>query len=449
MGTVQKLITLFIFIAFSLYARGQEYPLSYQDVDRTSYDLYEKGDWKQLIRFSKEAVNSGIDYYYLRIRTGIAYFQSKKYMQAALQFQKALEFNKNDFLAGEYLFGCYLQLNRSAEAYQVFDQLPASSREKLAHSLPKLCEVNLGAGIISSNQMEKFDTLDLDGPDNIYGETDVSQDGQYFAGGLKWGFKKGYDIFGSYSYIKIDKSKLARIGDSLSVDDQYPLVQHQVYFNGNIPLGKGYSLLPAFNMVLDRFKTVMPQLTEDSLSYLFPVQEFRYNTFIGYLSITKDFNIVQTSFFGAYSTLNNKEQIQAGFQVIYFPFGNLNLYLRSKLLEHINESKGELIFDQMVGCKLSQNWWAEVDAAFGRMRNYHESNAFVVYNIADEMKVKGSLKLIYNLGNRWFLTAEYLILLREGDYIYYDLEDDFSTTPIVKSVEFNNQIALISFKWKF
>lgn len=449
MGTVQKLLTLFLFIAFSLYTRGQEYPLSFQDVDRNSYNLYEKGDWKELIRFSKEALNSGIDYYYLRIRTGIAYFQTKRYMQAALHFQKALEFNNNDFLAGEYLYGCYLQLNRTTEALKIFNKLPPSSKEKLGHSLPEFCEANLEAGIISSNQMEKFDTLDLDGPDNLYGETDISQDGQYFSGGLKWGFMNGYDVFGSYSYIKIDKTKLARIGDSLSVDDQYPLLQHQFYVNGNIPLGKGYSLLPAFNTVLDRFETVMPELTADSLGYLFPVREFRYNTFIGYLSVNKDFNIVQTSFFGAYSTLNEKEQIQAGFQVTYFPFGNLNFYLCTKLLDHINESKGQLIFDQMVVFRLTKNWWGEVDAVFGRMRNYHESNAFVVYNIADEMKFKGSIKLIYTLGDRWMITGEFLYLLREADYFYYELEDDFTSTKVLQSCEFNNSIAVISFKWKF
>ncbi|MCK7534435.1 MAG: hypothetical protein MZV63_27155 [Marinilabiliales bacterium] len=41
-------------------------------------------------------------------------------------------------------------------------------------------------GMIEGNQMEKFDSLDLDGEDNIYGETDITQDGHYFNGGLAW-----------------------------------------------------------------------------------------------------------------------------------------------------------------------------------------------------------------------------------------------------------------------
>jgi len=449
MGTIQKSLILFLFMAISLYTSGQDDKLTNQDADRTSHELYEKGDWKELIRFSKEAARSGIDDYNLRIRTGTAYFQTKRYMQAAIQFQKALEFNNDDFIAREYLYNCYLQLNRSTEAYQIFDKLPAASQEKFVHSLPKLKEAKLGAGIITSNQIGIFDTLDLDGPENIYGETDISQDGHYFSGGLKWGFKNGYDIFGSYSYLKIDKRKLARIGDTLSLDNQYPLVQHQLYVNGNIPLGKGYSLLPALNMVLDRFETVMPEPGEDSLSYIFPSEKFRYNTFIGYLSLTKDFNIIQTSFFAAYSNLNEKEQIQAGFQVTYLPFGNLNLYLNSKLLDHINESKGQIIFDQMVGFRLAQNWWAELDAVFGKMRNYHECQAYVVYDIAEEMKFKGSLKLIYKLGNRWIVTGEYFLLLREGDYFYYAHEDGITADRVNKSVDFNSQLALISFRWKF
>ena len=449
MGTVQKSVIFLFLVVSVLNIKGQDTRLTFQEVDRQSYELYQKSDWKELIRFSKQAFSNGIDYYYLRFRAGVAYFETKRYMQAALQFEKALEFNEGDFVAGEYLYGCYIEVKRSRDAYDIFEKLPPSSREKLEHSLPKLKEVNLEAAMIVSNQMEKFDTIDLDGPDNIYGETDISQDGQYFSGGLKWGFKNGYSVFGSYGYIKIDKRKLAQIGDSLSLDDQYPLVQHQVYLNGNIPFGKGFSVLPAFNLVLDRFETVVPRLADDSISYLFPLKQFNYNTFIGYLSVTKDYHIIQTSFFAAYSNLNEEEQIQAGVQVIYFPFGNLNLYLCSKLLDHINNSKGQIIFDQMVGFRISANYWAEIDATFGRMNNYHEGNAYVVYNIADEMKFKAGGKLIYTVGDRWFLTAEYMYLLREGEFIYYKQGEGLNTFEASDTRDFYNQIALIGFKWKF
>ncbi|MCK7534434.1 MAG: hypothetical protein MZV63_27150 [Marinilabiliales bacterium] len=81
----------------------------------------------------------------------------------------------------------------------------------------------------------------------------------------------------------------------------------------------------------------------------------------------------------------------------------------------MNDEINHFIFNQMVGFRLSRNFWAEADAAFGRMENYYDKNAFVVYNITDRMKFKGSAKIMYMLYPHWMITAEYLYLLREGN----------------------------------
>jgi hypothetical protein len=449
MDTTYRILIIIPLLTISLLARAQEETLTFRDVDHHSLELYQQGDWKGLIHYSNEAFSQGIDYYFLRLRTGIAYFETKKYMKAAFHFKKALEFNEGDVVAGEYLYGCFIELNKAREAYEVYEKLPPSSRENLKKSLPDLRFAVLEAGLIEGNQMERFDTLDLDGEDNIYGETDITQDGHYFSGGLAWGFKNGAGMYGGYSQVSLNKNKIAKIGDTLSLDDQYPLRQHQVYLNGNIPLGNGYSLLPAFNWVMDRYSTVMPQLNSDSTEYLFPVENFSINSFIGYIAATKDLNILQVSIFGAISNLNEQQQYQGGFQVLVYPFGNLNFYLTSKLVSHMNDEENHFIFDQLVGFRLSRNFWAEVDAAIGRMQNYYDKNAFVVYNVTDEMKVKGSAKLIYMLYPHWMITAEYLYLLREGEYLYYSMAEDQQAVPVTVTKDFSNNIILLGFTWNF
>ncbi|MCK7534436.1 MAG: hypothetical protein MZV63_27160 [Marinilabiliales bacterium] len=71
-----------------MLARAQEDTLTFRDVDHHSLELYQQGDWKGLIRYNNEAFSQGIDYYFLRLRTGIAYFETKKYMKAALHLKK-------------------------------------------------------------------------------------------------------------------------------------------------------------------------------------------------------------------------------------------------------------------------------------------------------------------------------------------------------------------------
>jgi hypothetical protein len=83
------------------------------------------------------------------------------------------------------------------------------------------------------------------------------------------------------------------------------------------------------------------------------------------------------------------------------------------------------------------------------MQNYYDKNAFVVYNVTDEMKFKGSAKLIYMLYPHWMITAEYLYMLREGEYFYYSLREDQQAVPVTVTEDFSNNIVLIGLKWKF
>jgi tetratricopeptide (TPR) repeat protein len=138
MDKIHRFLIIFLLIANTSLELTAQQPASFQEVERQSFDLYQKGEWKELIRFSNEALKEGFDYYYLRVRAGIACFETKKYMRAALHFRQALSFNENDFLAGEYLYGCYLELNKSMEAYEIYKKLPPSSREKLKKSLYQL-----------------------------------------------------------------------------------------------------------------------------------------------------------------------------------------------------------------------------------------------------------------------------------------------------------------------
>jgi tetratricopeptide (TPR) repeat protein len=440
---------IFILLLLIPFGISAQQSLTFQEVDSQTYDLYQKGEWKELLRVSNRALKAGIDYSYLRVRAGVACFQMKRYAQAVVHFKKALEFNENDAFSGEYLYLSYIQLNRNKEALEIYDKLPELSRDNLKYSLPRLREVNVDQGFIGCNQMEKFDTLDLDGSDNLYGETDINQDGFFFDGGISWGFKKGYNVYGSYSFIKINKDKVAQVGDTMTVDDLYPLKQHQVYLNGTIPLGNGFSLLPAFNLMMERYETIVPQLAADSVSYLFPVKPFSNNYYIGYLSVSKDFTVLVTTLFAAYSNLNNIRQFQGGAQATVFPFGNMNFYLTSKLVSHLNDEENHIIFNQMIGFRMSRNLWGEADATFGRMQNYYENNAFIVYNIADEMKFKASAKLIWMIGSQWVVTAEYLYLLREGNYFYFHSESGADPVPVTVNKDFSNNIYLLGLKWKF
>lgn len=447
-----KRILIFLLPLFALSGLAQESAKSFRYYDSLTYVQYMEGRWKELIRSGNAAIREGNDYYYLRLRLGVAWFERQNYLQAARNFEAAMQMNGNDPFTGEYLFDCYMSLNRPGEALEVYDKLPSSLKEKLKDSLPRLHSADVSGGLVFSDEPDKFDHFDLDGDSSYYGEVDLTRDGTDFNAGLSWQFENRIKIYGGYTWIHLNKNKLVSIGDTLAVDDQYPLDQHQFYLSGFLPLWKGFSVRPAVNYLLDNYDVVMSQYDSASNNYDFPVVSNKLNAYIAFLEVMRDFQVVRTGLFGGYSNLNDRQQIQAGFHLIAYPFGNLDLYLSSRLLDHIVDGDHHFIFEQMVGGRLLKPLWAEINATFGEMIDYYENNAYVVYNFADQMDFKGGAKLIWTFYPRFTLSGEYIILHRQGNYVVYNnigTDGEYKIVPQTNTMDFYNQIVILGLNWKF
>ena len=106
---------IFVFAVLSFGGLAQQ-KLSYTDVDKRSYELFLEKDWNELIRLSKESVGQGINFFYLQARTGIAYYNLKKYRTAADWFLMAWENDKSFEWLQEYLYYSLLLGGRAGEA---------------------------------------------------------------------------------------------------------------------------------------------------------------------------------------------------------------------------------------------------------------------------------------------------------------------------------------------
>ena len=79
-----QLIIITGFIALNL--SGQ----SFVKIDSATYAQYLAGDWKTLVREGKAALDQDVDYYYLRMRMGIAYYELENYRAAIDQLNQSL-----------------------------------------------------------------------------------------------------------------------------------------------------------------------------------------------------------------------------------------------------------------------------------------------------------------------------------------------------------------------
>ncbi len=92
-----------------------------------TYRLYTEANWNELIPIAKESIENGHDFYYMRMRLGIAYFEKKNYTQAIKQFKKALKFDEGSADAKSYAYNCLLYLGREKEAIKYYNANNAKS----------------------------------------------------------------------------------------------------------------------------------------------------------------------------------------------------------------------------------------------------------------------------------------------------------------------------------
>ncbi len=131
-----KNILFLICILTSLQVKSQE-TLNYETVNIQSYALYEKGAWKELLDYGKNAVTVGQDFTLLRLRLGYAAFMTSDFSQAIIQYEQVLKNDSYNSTAHYYIWLCRTYLNQTELANL---QLPFLSDEVLAKEKKGVCD---------------------------------------------------------------------------------------------------------------------------------------------------------------------------------------------------------------------------------------------------------------------------------------------------------------------
>ncbi len=89
-------IGLFLIVASGLRAQDA---MDFNEINNETYRLYMTEQWDSVLVLGKTALKQDVDFYYLRIRMGIALYNQKNYRQASGHFTRALELNLADPVA--------------------------------------------------------------------------------------------------------------------------------------------------------------------------------------------------------------------------------------------------------------------------------------------------------------------------------------------------------------
>jgi len=457
-----SLFLIFISLMAAPSANGSDEP-DFKKADQLTYRLYQEKKWDSLILIGKQVLSQDFDYYYLRIRLGIAYFEKKQFILAINHLSSALKFNANDPVALEYLYFSYVNVNRKADADRLIASMPVEMTTWLKLKTPVIREIGLegGATLIPVNNSKGKQNQ---GIKPIYTEQDRYGDSYYGHFGFNLNLWNKISLNIAYNYLNFSKTKSFAWSwiddrlvskadctwgyynhysfDTLTMDTafNYRIIQNEAFLEATIPLPERFRIIPSFHLLNVRYPNIQAhyqsQTVTDTLfyvasrdtAYTFPFQRSVYTltqndtsfyNYVAGLTITKDFSVFTLGLSGSFSNLNGKNQVQAGGWLTYYPFGNLNLYGNTSITGFFQGDESRVLLNQMIGAKITPWLWGEGTLLYGNYTNANINNGAIVYNNSDKIDYRLGANLFFVLSKHFQLSFSYQYYRKEYLQLYY------------------------------
>lgn len=392
---MQRIIIIVIISIFSLNGYSQ-ITMSFRQADSLTYSLYNQKEWTQLVNKGKEAIKAGHDYYYMRMRLGIAYYELRNYAQAANNFTKALEFNAGDHIAYEYLFYSYYFSGRYFQAWTIVQEMNPADRERILkesrikkNSLTtESFYLKAGTEDITSDPAQNFT--------NYEGGSQVVT--KYFINNAVYlshltGKRTSY----YHSFTNLIKHNHLHYFDGFlraDLEDQR-VIQNQYYGRINFFTSSGWIFSPSFHFLSAGYPLLA--ISYSGMNYSTYTYDSRTNGFAGGFAITRTGGYASFSAEAVYSKLNKSEELQGTFGMTFSPAGNRNLYLGGSITAGPNTGSDStelrLVTSFIAGFSIKNHVWFEFSGAVGKMKNHTEQNGLIVFNGIDYPEARYNFRI--------------------------------------------------------
>ncbi len=433
--------------------------LSIDSLDKKTEELFAKKQWNEIIILGKRALAVRIESYFLRVRLGIAYFNIKKYFDAIPNFEKAIDIAYPDPEILRYLYLSYIYTGRDEDANFTFYLLPENERERIRPLVNSFVnDLNVGSGLGISNDIDNNSSIDLDGPDNIYGEQILSGNYFYVSGGIRQIPLKWIGVTYDYAYLKFDRTKQIQFNNE-KYSDSYSQKQNQFYNKYDFRIANGLIISPAGRYIQTDDNTIFANydsvsysydpasMTYDSIKYYYTLtnQPNILDNFVLSLAVFKYLSIYRFGLNGSFSYLNNEHQSQYGLSFRFFPGGKINFYSSSDLVLQNQNKISNLIFSQSLSGKIYKGLWGEAFGTYGNMNNFNEQNGYIVYNNPDVIKYKLGAELKYYFPFNMTAYLVYEFQQRDKDYLTYSYTQPGSSLSYgPEGVRVNYQVSILA-----
>ena len=440
------LILSFLFLFMSTQGKAQDKDYTYYD--SLTYKLYMDKDYKQLLKTGKEALNKGFDYYYLRMRMGIALYNQKKYRLAVPHFEKALEFSDNDIVR-EYIYYAALWGGEPLRAQKLSAGMSTALKVKLGLMHKSVLATNIDMAFLTNND---------DIPDNF---SIPQQDegyqiipNQFFNISLSLTHKlgSGSSMTHMLTYLHKNNTKYSYepgyipiVGDPYyPVNDDFNTNQFQYYLASAFHLGKTWNLIIGGHFAPVAAPDYQYHQTTymNRYSYQYTKTIYWQTDFALSGSLLKNFKYASVEGEFVFLSVSNRIILQPTGIIRLYPLGNLDLYTQSRFAYSINDNTGTFFQEHKLGFKVFKHLWLEGTYFTGDVTGFTLDNGSMLYNGLEEINTMAGGRMIVPTNTKFSLSLGYQTRTMTN---YYINKDDINSRS--NGLEMNYSLFFITLQW--
>lgn len=371
MGPKNRYLISILLFSFTLLASGQENP-GFLVTDSLTYRYYLDGDWKNLIRTGKNAIQSGIDYKFLRQRLGYAYYVKGDYNEARRHFMKALDYDSYNPFTLEYLYYSYLLSGKVEYAGRWIKHFTPEMKKNIT---------------VPSNKL--ISAIDLEYNFKYSGSV-LRSNPTYYRIGIDSKLSAGISLYQSFSKYN-QKVKVLEKGSLIP----YLTEQPEYYGILNINAGSRLMIRAGYHYISTSSGRLMN----------------KGNLII--LSASPDFNRFTIDLSSSLFSYKNSTLYQATLEPGFVFPGRAQCYVKSALSLLSDRGLVHIVYNPSAGIKVFRNLWFEGNYAAGDMDRYNDFKGLYVYNSYDPLILRVGGTLQCYIGKKTTLWLNYSLEKKE------------------------------------
>lgn len=443
-------ITFFFSLFFFLcnLTKAQE-TIDYPYIETKTSQLYFASQWDSLIYIGQQGIDNNIDYFYLRLRIGIAYYYQEKYSKAIIHLEKAQKMNPQDEYTNSFLYLSYKYIGRDLDAEVTGMKLSDSLRKsELYKKTPFFSSLYLELGATSEGS---YTPVAIPKKSPITKETSNKINSlQYDFLGLTNQITPWLSIFYGYSnlsssYTNYTYQKFTHPTFIKETKTEVPINQQQLYFNSKIRISKGFVFHPYFHSITTKTNLSNFSYSGDSTIV--------FKDYILGGGVFKQVKNVEIGLEFSKNKMNNKNRLQLIAGLIWYPLSNKKIYFGSNITflngkKDMAAKKGNNSINYYltgkIGGKILKNIWAETTLYSGNIQNSHIGSGFIFFNSPNKYNFMSNTTL-------FFLFKKVTLTIR---YQYSSLKGIIEATNIYNETinsefSFNKHTITGGLLWKF